>query len=283
MENQEMCEKTLSRLESVRKNTVDDYSVVDALIGSGIRRSIVNKGKRYSFQIQFLYASDLDGWYDDKSRTMYLALDHAIFHPVNDCLEREIKKYKLNVENVSDAKQDLIKVFRFFVLIMFFIFTAAFVVYWLSTSESMDTALYVGFGLWCVIAFLFIMEFFWYEPDLLHTELKKEEDSFDPVLGTINNCGGIMVLDRIDLKTGWGIYRNYVAFMGLPIIFHGSFLAKEVETGTWRRKSYKVLGQIKTSAREIYHLYILSYGGIATVALVVFFIYRLGAWFNFWN
>lgn len=134
---------------------------------------------------------------------------------------------------------------------------------------------------WASTITLYIIELFAYHDSKI-TTLKKEEETSEPVLGTMNMCGGIMDFESIDLNTGLGIYANYIAFWGIPIIFIGRFLAKEVSTDSWREKRYKVYCQINTPIREIYHFYITRIGGIVTTLSVIAGIIALGSYIGLW-
>lgn len=277
------CTKTMARLESIERNKVEDIEVVDNIIGKSVRKNMENQSKKYNFKLQFIYASDIDGWYDNKARIMYIALDHAVKVPATICFERELRDNTLQVrpnENiVADLNNALVK---FLITIVCVFVIAILLAIALSDEYEFGNLSYVGFALWILLSLLGVFEFFIYDDSQLPIKLKKKEDSLSPVLGTTNNCGGIMSFSRIDLKSGFGIYYNYIAILGLPVIFVGTYLAKEIETHTWRRKSYKVLGQIYTPWREIYHFYILSYGTLAFICLVIYGIWKLGTVIGFW-
>lgn len=286
------CAKTKQRLDSIKRNLIDaeDFGVVDNLISRQVRMYLEKKAKSLNIKLQFLYASDLDGWYDDKSRTMFLSLDHAALSPISECFARELNDNKLQIIHTESAirpesaKSDFKKMVGQILLCLLGISCVAGLIYVLfAFNGSSETKFIVGVGIMVVFSLLTVIELFTYKEYDYPVVLKKKEDSFDPILGTINNCGGIMDFDRVDINTGWGVYHNYLAFFGLPLFFNGSFLAQEVETHTWRRKSYKVLGQIKTSWREVYHFYIVRYGTLALLALIVWGFYLLGIWLNFWS
>lgn len=286
------CTKTKQRLDSIRKNIidVDDLDIVDSLVSKQVRIYLERKAKSLNIKLQFLYASDLDGWYDDKSRTMFLSLDHAALSPISECFERELNDNKLQIVHTESAirpesaKSDMKLLVRQLSFCLLGISCVAGLIYVLfAFNDSNEVMFIIGVGVMVIFSLLVVVELFTYREFERPVVLKKKEDAFDPILGTINFCGGIMDFDRMDLNSGWGIYNNYLAFWGIPLIFCGSFLAKEVETHTWRRKSYKVLGQIKTSWRDAYHFYIVRYGTLALFALIVLGIYHLGIWLNFWN
>ncbi len=75
------CPKTRVRLEAIKRNEVEGLEVVDNIIGKSVRKNMENQCKKYNIKLQFLYASDIDGWFDDKTRIMYIALDHAVKVP----------------------------------------------------------------------------------------------------------------------------------------------------------------------------------------------------------
>lgn len=283
-EDKVMCDKTLNRKDSVEKNTVDNMTVVDALISKSTRRNIEATAKKYGFKIQFLYSSDLDGWYDDISKTMYLALDHAMKRSVMVCFNREIKENHLQCVRAINTKGDFVQMLRILALCLFLTFIAAFVIYMIFASQApSETASYIGIGGLVAIVLLFIIELFIYRNSDRPLQVKKKEDSVDPMLGTVNNIGGMMERDRIDINSGWGVYYNYLAFWGVPIIFLGTYLAQEVETGTWRKRSYKVLCQVKTPIREIYHFYIMRYGGLIFTISIFCGVYWFGTWMEWWS
>lgn len=277
------CPKTRVRLEAIKRNEVEGLEVVDNIIGKSVRKNMENQCKKYNIKLQFLYASDIDGWFDDKTRIMYIALDHAVKVPATICFERELRDNTLQVRPTEKALPSLKKTLMQALITIICVFAAAILLaIALSDEYEFGYLPYVGFALWILLSVLGVLEFFIYDESQLPIKLKKKEGSLSPVLGTMNNCGGIMSFSRIDLNSGFGIYYNYIAILGLPIIFVGTYLAKEVETHTWRRKSYKVLGQIYTPWREIYHFYILSYGTLAFICLVVYGIWKLGTVIGFW-
>lgn len=134
-----------------------------------------------------------------------------------------------------------------------------------------------------LIVLLFLIELCIYNEPEYPLQIKDKEDFSEPLLGTTNNCGGMMCLERVDIKTGWGVYSNYLAFFGIPIIFLGTYLAQEIGTGTWRQRSYKILCQVKTPIREIYHFYIMKIGGLIVFVSILYGIYWLGTKIGFWS
>lgn len=294
MENEKeaCCSKTKSRLEAISENSIDDgnIQVVDNIIGKHIRKSLQDKAKSMHITVKFLYSSDLDGWYDDKSRTMYLALDHAIQSPILKCFERELNVNKLQIlhkESPIDAKRTTSvkkSLTSRSLICIFAVICIAGLIYGAFSADNYGCIMRnIVFGLQAILLLLIIIEIVTYKDFDYPIVLKKKEDASTPLLGTINNCGGMMDFDRIDPSSGWGVYRNYLAFWGLPIIFLGSYLAKETNTHTWRKKSYKVLGQINTSWREIYHFYIIRYGSLFVIIMLIWAGYSIGTWLNIWN
>lgn len=286
------CSKTKQRLDSIKRNIVDDdnLEVVDNLISRNVRMYLERKAKRLNIKLQFLYASDLDGWYDDKNRTLFLSLDHAVLSPITDCFERELNYNKLQIIHTESAirpesaKSDLKLIVGQILLCLLSISCVAGLIFVLFTFKSPSEAMFItGVCFLALFSLLTVIELFTYKEYNHPVVLKKKEDSFAPILGTINNCGGIMDFDRMDINSGWGIYHNYFAIFGLPLFFNGSFLAEEVDTHTWRRKRYRVFGQIKTSWREVYHFYIVHYGSLVLLGLIVWGFYHIGVWLKFWN
>lgn len=277
------CPKTKARLEAIKRNEVEGLEVVDNIIGKSVRKNMENQCKKYNIKLQFLYASDIDGWYDDKTRIMYIALDHAVKVPATICFERELRDNTLQVRPTENALADLKSTLVKCLITIACVFAAA-ILLAIALSDEYDFGYlpYVGFALWILLSLLGVLEFFVYDESQLPIKLEKKEDSLSPILGTMNNCGGMMSFSRIDLKSGFGIYYNYIAILGFPIIFVGTYLAKEVETHTWRKKSYKVLGKIHTPWREIYHFYVQYYGFVAFVCLVIYGIWKLGTVIGFW-
>lgn len=274
-----MCEKTQNRIDSVRKNSVEDMRTVDLLIGKSTRASFENKGRKYGFKIQFLYSSDLDGWYDDISKTMYLSLSHAIEQSIVECFNREVKKYNLEAVIVKKSKDKVRNDKKVYSIIFFF---SAIIIANSIAFVFNSTISYVTINMWVAIIAIFIIDFFvnWnsYEP----IEIKKKEDSSEPILGTMNMCGGIMDFDRIDLNTGLGIYSNYIAFWGIPIIFVGRFLAKEIPTNSWREQRYKVYCKINTPIRVICHFYVVRICCISISMSIIVEILALGNYVGLW-
>ena len=284
--------KTKQRLDAIKRNIVDndDLEVVDNLISKTLRMHLERKAKRLNIKLQFLYASDLDGWYDDKSRIMFLSLDHAVLSPISDCFERELNYNKLQIIHTESAirpesaKSDFkIMVGQILLCLLGISCVAGLIFVLFAFNVSNETIFITGVCFMALFSLLTVIELFTYKKYDYPVVLKKKEDSFAPILGTINNCGGIMDFDRMDIDSGWGIYHNYLAVFGLPLFFNGSFLAEEVNTHTWRRKSYRVLGQLKTSWREVYHFYIVHYGTLSLLILIVWGFYHIGIWLNFWD
>ena len=69
--------------EDAKKNHVDDVSVVDNIIGKKLRKSLERIAKMMGTKIVYLYTDvDNNGWYDEKSNTVYLTLDSSIMEGV---------------------------------------------------------------------------------------------------------------------------------------------------------------------------------------------------------
>ena len=67
------------RAADVEKNKVDDMKVVDNIIGQKTRKTLEKLAKMMGANVQWLYSDkNANGWFDDKTNTIYLTLDSSI-------------------------------------------------------------------------------------------------------------------------------------------------------------------------------------------------------------
>ena len=67
------------RAADVEKNKVDDMKVVDNIIGQKTRKTLEKLAKMMGANVQWQYSDkNANGWFDDKTNTIYLTLDSSI-------------------------------------------------------------------------------------------------------------------------------------------------------------------------------------------------------------
>lgn len=70
---------TSERDASVEKNKVDDVKVVDNIVGQKTRKTLEKLAKMMGANVQWQYSDkNANGWFDDKTNTIYLTLDSSI-------------------------------------------------------------------------------------------------------------------------------------------------------------------------------------------------------------
>ena len=70
---------TAERTADVEKNKVDDMKVVDNIIGQKTRKTLEKLAKMMGANVQWQYSDkNANGWFDDKTNTIYLTLDSSI-------------------------------------------------------------------------------------------------------------------------------------------------------------------------------------------------------------
>lgn len=70
---------TSERAADVEKNKVDDMKVVDNIIGQKTRKTLEKLAKMMGANVQWQYSDkNANGWFDDKTNTIYLTLDSSI-------------------------------------------------------------------------------------------------------------------------------------------------------------------------------------------------------------
>lgn len=70
---------TSERAADVEKNKVDDMKVVDNIVGQKTRKAFDRLAKMMGAEIQWQYSDkNANGWFDDKTNTIYLTLDSSI-------------------------------------------------------------------------------------------------------------------------------------------------------------------------------------------------------------
>lgn len=70
---------TAERAADVEKNKVDDLKVVDNIVGKKTRKTLEKIAKMMGANVQWQYSDkNANGWFDDKTNTIYLTLDSSI-------------------------------------------------------------------------------------------------------------------------------------------------------------------------------------------------------------
>ena len=70
---------TAERAADVEKNKVDDVTVVDNIVGKKTRKTLEKLAKMMGANVQWQYSDkNANGWFDDKTNTIYLTLDSSI-------------------------------------------------------------------------------------------------------------------------------------------------------------------------------------------------------------
>ena len=70
---------TAERDADVEKNKVDDMKVVDNIVGEKTRKTLEKLAKMMGANVQWQYSDkNANGWFDDKTNTIYLTLDSSI-------------------------------------------------------------------------------------------------------------------------------------------------------------------------------------------------------------
>lgn len=70
---------TVERAADVEKNKVDDMKVVDNIVGEKTRKTLEKLAKMMGANVQWQYSDkNANGWFDDKTNTIYLTLDSSI-------------------------------------------------------------------------------------------------------------------------------------------------------------------------------------------------------------
>ena len=70
---------TAERAADVEKNKVDDMKVVDNIVGQKTRKTLERLAKMMGANVQWQYSDkNANGWFDDKTNTIYLTLDSSI-------------------------------------------------------------------------------------------------------------------------------------------------------------------------------------------------------------
>lgn len=70
---------TAERAADVEKNKVDDMKVVDSIVGKKTRKTLEKLAKMMGANVQWQYSDkNANGWFDDKTNTIYITLDSSI-------------------------------------------------------------------------------------------------------------------------------------------------------------------------------------------------------------
>ena len=76
-DNTKVTNSSEERKAMVEKNAVRSEDVLDHSIGKKMRKSLARIAKMMGADIVYLHSADSNGWYDEKTNTIYLALDSA--------------------------------------------------------------------------------------------------------------------------------------------------------------------------------------------------------------
>lgn len=76
-DNTKVTNSSEERKAMVKKNAVRSEDVLDHSIGKKMRKSLSRIAKMMGADIIYLHSADSNGWYDEKTNTIYLALDSA--------------------------------------------------------------------------------------------------------------------------------------------------------------------------------------------------------------
>lgn len=76
-DNTKVTNSSEERKAMVKKNAVRSEDVLDHSIGKKMRKSLSRIAKMLGADIIYLHSADSNGWYDEKTNTIYLALDSA--------------------------------------------------------------------------------------------------------------------------------------------------------------------------------------------------------------
>lgn len=76
-DNTKVTNSSEERKAMIKKNAVRSEDVLDHSIGKKMRKSLSRIAKMMGADIIYLHSADSNGWYDEKTNTIYLALDSA--------------------------------------------------------------------------------------------------------------------------------------------------------------------------------------------------------------
>lgn len=102
---------TAERAADVEKNKVDDMKVVDNIVGEKTRKILEKLAKMMGANVQWQYSDkNANGWFDDKTNTIYLTLDSSITEGVQFIFGHEMT-HEMRTKNPAayDELKTLVK------------------------------------------------------------------------------------------------------------------------------------------------------------------------------
>lgn len=102
---------TSERAADVEKNKVDDMKVVDNIVGEKTRKTLEKLAKMMGANVQWQYSDkNANGWFDDKTNTIYLTLDSSITEGVQFIFGHEMT-HEMRTKNPAayDELKTLVK------------------------------------------------------------------------------------------------------------------------------------------------------------------------------
>lgn len=102
---------TAKRAADVEKNKVDDMKVVDNIVGEKTRNTLEKLAKMMGANVQWQYSDkNANGWFDDKTNTIYLTLDSSITEGVQFIFGHEMT-HEMRTKNPAayDELKTLVK------------------------------------------------------------------------------------------------------------------------------------------------------------------------------
>ena len=102
---------TAERAADVEKNKVDDMKVVDSIVGQKTRKILEKLAKMMGANVQWQYSDkNANGWFDDKTNTIYLTLDSSITEGVQFIFGHEMT-HEMRTKNPAayDELKTLVK------------------------------------------------------------------------------------------------------------------------------------------------------------------------------
>lgn len=99
------------RAANVEKNKVDDMKVVDNIVGEKTRKTLEKLAKMMGANVQWQYSDkNANGWFDDKTNTIYLTLDSSITEGVQFIFGHEMT-HEMRTKNPAayDELKTLVK------------------------------------------------------------------------------------------------------------------------------------------------------------------------------
>lgn len=102
---------TSERADDVEKNKVDDMKVVDNIVGQKTRKTLEKLAKMMGANVQWQYSDkNANGWFDDKTNTIYLTLDSSITEGVQFIFGHEMT-HEMRTKNPAayDELKTLVK------------------------------------------------------------------------------------------------------------------------------------------------------------------------------